>query len=250
MIDLDHGLLRRRALERYGGVAPIARHWPRGAPVPHRSTILRWFQGRTYPRDSDSLLRFAAALDVDPLGIWKVEVPQFGRFWELLSRALMTNLWHVLPPGLAFLREFVLPGRSWPPERIARTYFGRGWYVVDVSFERQAARSVYTAFALAPDAAEMGPAGIQVWHFAWRPAAERAWRPYGFVRMVESSLQELFSFSGKAGTAQLETPAAELVVETWLGPGPVEFRIASLHPFACRECCLGAQPTLPRLRFE
>lgn len=248
-MDLDHAVLLRRTLTRYGGVAAIARRWPWGQP-PHRSTILRWLRGQTYPRDSDALLALAAAIDVDPLGIWRVDLPQFGRLCELLSRALITNSWEDLLPGLSFLPDFVLPSRSWPPQRIARMYFKRDWHVVDVAFGGDTARSVFTAFALVPDAAEMGPVGIQVWHFAWRPAGDRAWRPYGFVRLVESSLQQLFSFSGRATSLQREATPAEFFVETWLGPGPVEFRIASLHPFSCREYPVDAQPTLPRLRFE
>lgn len=101
-------------------------------------------------------------------------------------------------------------------------------------------------------AIEQTPAGVradpQVGHFAYRDAGVRrmAWRPYGFVKALGSTLR-LCNFSGRVDVTERPEAARVVFVEAWFGEG-AEFRVASLHKFTLR-----IQPGSPsgagRVRF-
>ena len=249
MLAFDCEAMRARITGRFGGnLAAVARAWPRGLVPPNRSTILRWVRGETLPRGRDDLLGLAGALDLDPFALWRINATTFTTLCERMFAASLTGSWPRLLPALSFLDGFVRSSRDWPAAPFARRYFGRDWVAADHRHASPDGQDYFKAFALEPGAPP--DAGVdQVWHFAWRPAPPDAWRPYGFVRRTESELR-LYAFSGNTATAAIAegAPYPRCCVETWIGRGPAEFRIASLHQFSMKSSA-GDDRCEARVRF-
>jgi len=230
MIALDRQSIRRRIAERFDGtVARVTERWPGGSDPPHRSTILRWLHGQTLPRCQSDLLAFAGALDLDPFALWHINSATFAALCNRMRAAAWTGAWSGLLPTLSFLDDFLRPSQAWPPPQLAEQYFGRDWARAEHRHKASERRDYFKTFSLQPGRRQK-VGGDQVWHFAWRPSSRAEWRPYGFVRHAKSELR-LYSFGGTVAEAELAAGAG-FCVETWIGQGPAEFRIASLHPFA------------------
>lgn len=248
MLALDGELLARYAKARFGSCAALVNRWPKGHIPPNRSTLHRWLRGESYVRDAATLLCLAGALDLDPVGIWRFDPESFGRLCGRIAQALMGGDWNRLLPALSFLEELAVPRIDWPPVRIAKDYFGRDWAFFDFQHGEDRQRSYFTTFVINPSP-HRSPTGVQVWHFAWRTPQDPNWHPYGFVRLAESEIK-LFSVVGKCSSMQIMPNPKDLAVETWVGPGAVVFRVASLHPFACRQCIRTADQQPVCVRFD
>ncbi len=75
---------------------------------------------------------------------------------------------------------------------------------------------------------------MQVWHFAWRHKQRNAlWQPYGFVKLsgLEASLFHIYGFQQRVDIVMANT---SIYVQTRLGEGDADFRVASLHKFDLR----------------
>jgi hypothetical protein len=60
------------------------------------------------------------------------------------------------------------------------------------------------------------------------------WRPYGTVVGYEGEVCLLREIGTYQRQTEARSPAA-VAAETWFGPGPAEFRVASLHRFGVEE---------------
>lgn len=232
VLALDYQALRQRVDDRFAGnLAAVVRAWPRGQVAPNRSTILRWLRGETFPRCRSDLLAFAGALDCDPFGLWQINTATFAALRLRVIAAVAADSWTRLMPALTFVEDFVRYAEPWPPAGIARRYFGRDWTSADHSLPPSEGRDGFLTFRLHPESRREACTG-RVWHFAWRPAPDAAWQPYGFVHLRPGQLQ-LFAFNGKLDHRASDGDAAQSFgVETWIGQGAAQFRIASLHRFS------------------
>jgi hypothetical protein len=228
MLTIDREALRERLQRLFqGNISAVAAAWPHNQTQPHRSTILRWFSGDTLPRTEENLLSLAAALDLDPFALWHLAPATFPAFCARIFEAASSGNWNRIMSGLAFVGQFVLPSKNWPPIRLVRDYYGKEWVLAEFSFPAMNHRDYFESLLIVPRAPT---AGDQVWHFAWRPALDAPWRPYGFVRLFGTDLR-LFSFTGLSAQAILSEPSS-FCVETWIGPGSAHFRVASIHDFS------------------
>lgn len=230
---LDPALLRMLIAKRLpGGIAELQDRWvqspaqvDRDAAVPHRSTMHRWSTGKV-PRTSDDLLRLCGVLDIDPLCLLTLPQADPDLAIEKLMSAYVHGRWQ--PPALEFLAEFLGRRSAWPPQGLARRYFGRDWYTAELEHDPARAANFYATFRIA--AAGEGPF---VYHVAFRHSRlfARRWLQYGFV--VRHGLAvRLRHINGHVDTYEAPSLASATLVQTWFGPGSVCFRVASLHPFA------------------
>lgn len=229
---LDPALLRMLIAKRLpGGIAELQDRWvqspaqvDRDAAVPHRSTMHRWSTGKV-PRTSDDLLRLCGVLDIDPLCLLTLPQADPDLAIEKLMSAYVHGRWQ--PPALEFLAEFLGRRSAWPPQGLARRYFGRDWYTAELEHEPAQAANFYATFRIA--AAGEGPF---VYHVAFRHSRlfARRWLQYGFV--VRHGLAvRLRHINGHVDNYEAPSLASPTLVQTWFGPGAVCFRVASLHPF-------------------
>jgi len=235
MLTIRRELVGRLVTGR-GGTSGVLARWPR-EEAPHRGTLLRWLNGDRLPQSSNQLLALSGALDVDPCALWELESRTVDKAMALLTVALRERRWHKLYPALSFVSHFSGPVLEWPPANIARDYFHRDWCCAD--FRHTAEPSNRNTFKqiLLHSAHPQGFHDPHVFHFAWREAeiATSAWRPYGFIEISPSeSTLRLVQFVGRLQEIPMQKEATAISVETFFGPRPAEFRVASLHSFSCQ----------------
>ncbi|MCB1641825.1 MAG: hypothetical protein KDI37_08845, partial [Xanthomonadales bacterium] len=146
-----------------------------------------------------------------------------------LATAYLHGRWE--PPALEFLTSLLGRRTMWPPVWLARDYFGREWFVRD--FEHDATDRINYYLTLRITAAD--PAHRKapyLYHVAFRHRQlfGQRWLQYGYVQRERDSVS-LRHINGFVDRCEVE-PDGPTIVQTWAGPGPAVFRIASLHPFA------------------
>lgn len=215
-----------------GGIPELQDRWlllpgnrrDRDVEPPHRATLHRWIQGQA-PRTAKDLLSLCGVLDIDPTCLLR-----FGDgAAERLSRAYLVRRWN--PPVLGFIQDFLGRRAEWPPRQLARDYFGREWATHEVEHRATDRTNYYATLKVAPDGSRY-PEGPLVYHVAFRHADlfGRRWLQYGWL-LREGKRVELRHINGYVATCELPGTDLPLRVETWFGPSPAVFRLASLHPF-------------------
>lgn len=207
---------------------------PDGAPdVPNRSTVYRWIRG-TVPlgKNKDEFPRLCGVLDVDPFCMLVPEGGDPANAAQFLLRSFQLNRWD--PPALSFIADFFGRQAVWPPKQLAREHFGHSWFVEEFEHDPQRRANYYPLIEIVGDL-EVTASRPQLFHFAYR---ERdlfggRWLEYGFVTRQGQCVQ-LLHINGHAESYLTDTPDEPSRVETWFGPGPAIFRIASLHPFSVK----------------
>lgn len=197
-----------------------------------KSTVYRWIKGETLPKNSHAFLRLAALLDVDPFALLAVSVSDIVDAADQALRIVQSS--YPGPPSLQFVHVFFGRQINWPPGAIASKYFKRSWYVEELSHD-PSIRANYYAEIVLRHALQVTSDPPQIFHFAFRhPTMFRArWLQYGLVRAHGTS-QILHHINGHVDQVHSSASHEPIRVETWFGPGPALFRIASLHPFSHR----------------
>lgn len=235
-LSLDGQLLHTLMVSRLpGGVPELQARWSmRDRPgierkdPPHRATLHRWTRGQV-PRTADDLLRICGVLDIDPMCLLKLPERNPEATMERLTSTYMHGRWE--PPALEFLQEFMGRRAAWPPPHIARNYFGREWHKCEITHDAVDRRNFYATLRVA--AIERAhSAGPFVYHFAFRHPSlfGRRWLQYGLV-LRHGNRVSLRHINGYIDNCDIYDACAPTLVETWFGPGPAIFCIASLHPF-------------------
>jgi hypothetical protein len=248
VLKLDGDLLEALFVEKFGDVVRIpSESWAHpggGSGGPHRSMLWRWRRGKGVPKEY-YFIGIAASLDVDPCLLLRLpEGSTFLEFCEAVSKRWWGGSWPHPLKKFAFLQQFILGQREWPPTgKIAET-FKRDWHRVQFSHVASTRANYYAAFLIEPRNGTKN----RVWHFAWRDRW-RPWRPYGVVIARDSEIH-LYCFDGREATVSVKTDECDrFIVETWFGPNNAEFCLASLHEFSA-ELYEGDGELLPSVRFS
>lgn len=255
MLTLDADSLNRLLKERLGKTSMSNAHsdWPIESEPVNRSTIFRWLQGGKAPRP-ELFYALAGTLDVDPFALLN---PAPATTFSSICQAVGDTLWsRGQPKGLKkwlFLSDLAEGGREWPSRDLASTYFKRQWCCREFAHDPAHRANYYARFrieARAP-AGDGDPLLDKVWHFAFRDARRRNWRPYGCIRGREGRL-ELYGYGGTVDGSAREESVGAFIAETWFGPGKADFRIASLHGFTAELIGEDGEPGdgLPVVRFQ
>ena len=226
-IILDGLLLERLIKARFprGSQELIAR-WDASGEGLNPSTIYRWTRGQL-PRTGDDLLRLAGLLDVDPFALLTLDRGPVDRAID----RLLSSFQGKRGKRLDFVHEFVGRQAQWPPGRVAQEHFGRGW--CRATFQHDPAeRANYYAVIRLDGELQRDLERPQTYHFAFRQPGRFAnrWLGYGHVIRMGSNVR-LFQISGHAEACAADGPKSPTLVETFFGPGPAEFCVASLHRF-------------------
>jgi len=237
IVPLNGELLKGLILSRFpGGVTALQDAWNAafgdacgdGAGVPDRSTIYRWRQGK-WPGNKSDLLKLSSLLDVDPLCLLDITEDAAPDAMKSLYRSYQTNRW--APRARSVLGDFLGHKTDWPPKSLAKHHYDRDWRLREVGHDLTLGCNFYPTFEIAgaPAVYEDRP---QVFHFAYRHAAlfGRQWVQYGFV-LRHGGAVRLISINGHVENRSIDARDAPTLVETWFGPSPTVFRIASLHDF-------------------
>jgi hypothetical protein len=227
------GELLKELVKGQGGVGAFLDHWnsvvPDADDHPNDSTLYRWISGKILPKNSNAFLRLAGLLDVDPFGLITVPAGDVLAAAEDVLRIVQNS--GAAPAWLQFVHAFFGRQKSWPPEELSKAYYGRPWFCQTFNHD-PAVRSNYYATILLGGLLKPPNRRPQILHFAFKhPSLFHArWLEYGLVRVHGTSvaLHHINGYMDQLERTVLELPVR---VETWFGPGPALFRIASLHPF-------------------
>jgi hypothetical protein len=191
-----------------------------------RSSIYRWLKSGV-PKRPDALLDFCGALDVDPMAILDFELS--GTIRDFGKLRMEFQLGRELASPLKVFKDLLFPGPHWPVDTPVERYYGRPWYRNDFTHDAQTFTNVYALLGLRPRYDDR--ATPLVFHIAYRrkSAADQMWRPYGSIIRREASLMIVSESGGMIERAN--TPDGRIEFETFYGPGPADFRLASIHPF-------------------
>tara|TARA_R100001039_G_C1846980_1_gene107166 strand:- start:1067 stop:1867 length:801 start_codon:yes stop_codon:yes gene_type:complete len=196
----------------------------------NRSSIYTWLN-RGAPPGTDALLGLAAMLDADPLTIFDFERNgYFDRFTQLREQIYF----YVVGGGrFRSILDLMAPRQSWPNDSLAKTYFGRPWF--NEHFEHRAGTELNNFADVDITFDNSNRYAPKCIHIAYRRANSRdkLWRYYGTVQKFRGKTR-LFSESGAyvEETDEQENDNS-LKFKTYFGATHVEFRVASLHAFAC-----------------
>ncbi len=233
--DLAREMIRRL----YGSVDDLVVEWEhraetrrqkRGAPR-DRATIYRWLKCGL-PLQTDDIYGFAALLDIDPVCLIDLDHDDS----EVRSKSgcgscrMVAGLFDRLEQERYRRARERARETDWPNHALAMAFFGRRWHVVDFSHDPATIRNVFAGVVLETDASD-SVIDLRAYHFASRRVgvSDRRWRPIG-VLIADAERTTLVS---ECGDWQIAPRAGDrtTIAELFLGPAPVEFRIASLHRF-------------------
>jgi hypothetical protein len=245
-----NGELLRALIEAAGGIAAVQEKWSLSSPhgddgeAPAEATFYRWMRGQL-PKSSDTLMRLATVLDVDPFALLDVPKEEMSKATdELLELGLRESL----PAPLSFASGFFGRQREWPPPAFAAHYFCREWGIREFVHDPAVRASFYQTIELRGQGCGVEKRA-QVFHFAYRQKHLFAarWLQYGFVVRWDCSAL-LWHINGHREERRLRSQDEPAVVETWFGPAAVDFRVASLHPFALAVPAV-VRPAEPPMHF-
>jgi transcriptional regulator with XRE-family HTH domain len=232
VVKLNVALLRN-LLDEYGGVSGILDAWTATSSDPDdtidKATVHRWLTGQM-PKSQERLMRLAAALDVDPLALLTITGEDIDTAVDSLLDIVQNN--SSKPAPLQLLRGFLGRLKSWPPDELVLPYFKKPWFIREFTHDPHIDANFYQLMeisSLEPKAPTCRP---QVFHFAFQnPGGFAArWLEYGMV--VRGGRQaDLWHINGYRQSTIYTDRVTPTHVETWCGPGPAIFRVASLHAF-------------------
>lgn len=229
-VRLDSDLLRS-LIDAQGGVPRLVDRWNEVEPdeSPDRSTVYRWINGTSLPKTDSDYLHLCSLLDIDPFAL----ATTAGNDVEAVADEVLRVMQFDTPATSTFhfLRSFMGRQLQWPPRDIARVHFARDWHTKDFTHDPNVRANYYPRILLQGTASEVP----QVFHFAFRheSAFLGRWLEYGFVRSY-GTLINLQHIDGRTDHMSISSREEPVPVETWFGPGPVQFRVASLHSFSLR----------------
>ena len=191
-----------------------------------KSTIYRWFK-EGLPSRGEEVVAFCALFDVDPLTLFDYRrngyFSNFAKIRLYLQRGLAAA--GVLSP----LYHMYRPGPYWPANDMARRCYGRDWFGQEFDNGDKWRTSDYVLVETRFREPTLDhPRAVHI-AYRRRNSPDTMWRFYGTVIAVGDRI-ELYS-EGGAFQEMSRTESQAIPFRTYFGGRPVEWRVASLHPF-------------------
>lgn len=227
---LDTALIHRIFDDRFGGIANFADDWTERGEPRTVSTIYAWLKNGL-PTQRDTVFSFFGALGVDPIAVIDLDRSKLPKNFGRLRTAFM--LGGVNAGGFGPLFELYRPSAGWPDEDLLQRHFNRQWTLFEFGHAAEDIKNTYATLTVRGHASEP-PDWPRAYHIAYRRRsnADGLWRPYG---TVASRAKEAILVHENGDIQQESMPVQschQLRFKTYFGPSPVEFRLASMHPFS------------------
>lgn len=197
-----------------------------------RSAVYAWLNNGA-PPETDAVLGLAAILDADPLTFFDFERNGYFKNFSNLREQIY---FHIVGGGrFRSILDLMAPRSMWPNDGLARRFYNRPWFATEFEHTADGAINDYADIQIKfPQSTLFSPRCV---HIAYRRAKSRdkLWRYYGTVQKFRGKTR-LFSESGAyVEETEAQPSDAGFIFKTYYGATHVEFRIASLHEFECRQ---------------
>lgn len=231
---VDTAVVKQIIEQDFGNIASFAESWNardarlgRTTPLARDGKTIYGWLADGLPKQRETVFDFFATLGVDPISI--IDIERNG-LPENFGRLRLSFLFGGIAAG-AFrsLFELYRPGPAWPDSRIAQDFFERDWSVRNFTHTATENCNRYATINVNPGVVSNRPAA---WHIAYRRVqnADGMWRPYGSV-ITRNDMRILIHENGNMQHEAVSAQAPGLRFQTFFGPSPIEFRLASLEPF-------------------
>ncbi|GGN59066.1 hypothetical protein GCM10011349_39240 [Novosphingobium indicum] len=244
-ILISKAFVRQVIQDRWGAVGELEQGWAERVATGlqkvgefrDRKTIYRWLS-RGLPNDRDSIFGFAATLGVDPLVMLDIENPKFQQLLQVEWFFFLANLAN--SGKLSAFWPLVRPAVDWPNPEISHDFYDSTWATIEFRHTADQVRNVFAQLRITGDAEEAEFTAHRVYYLAYRRQGARdgLWRPYGIVRkrgrraICLAHNGDMWEDENGKPTEVIVDDGGSLDIETFFGPGPCEFKVACLHPFA------------------
>ena len=244
-IPVSKEFVQKLIRERWNGVNELEQGWvervadgiQKIGAARDRASIYRWLS-RGLPNDRDPIFGFAAVLGVDPLALFDLDSPKFQNLLKLEWFFFLANMGS--KGKLSAIWPLVRPAVHWPNSLISNDFYGCRWTTVEFSHAADSVCNVYAQLRITGDPHEHEETAHRIYYFAYqrRGARDGLWRPYGIVRkrgreaICLGHNGDMWEDAQGNPTRIRVDNGGVLDVETFFGPGPCQFKVACLHPFA------------------
>jgi hypothetical protein len=187
----------------------------------------------------------AALLDVDPFCLLSFGSTPAQQGIETLLSWAQHGRWE----RFGFFQDFFGRQAHWPPAWIAVPYTGKKWHLAHLQHKPEVRANYYPAICLT--GLRRHKELPQTYHFAYRNPGVFAgrWLQYGFVVQHGCDVR-LLHINGQTDAYSEQELTQEARIETYFGPGPAEFQIASLHNFKLEHLPDKEADSAPAVRFQ
>jgi hypothetical protein len=232
----DLSFIKSLIESRYGSVDELVVEWEERVRTEQqkigtykdRATLYRWLKNGL-PAKRDDIFGLFGLLNVDPVACLNLESDDFrNQFVKERYFFLLNSIKH---SRLAPLWSLIQANAHWPDQSISYDFFNRAWFAHEFTHTASAVRNAFVDIKLSTRERKSDMPVPFVYHFAYRKryAADGLWRPFGCV-IHYNTKAILISENGEVKSMNC-APADQLIVQTFFGPGPAEFKVASLHEF-------------------
>lgn len=214
--------------EKFGGIAGFSTAWAESNPAIARDpkTIYGWI-ANGLPRNRETIFAFFGMLDTDPLALLDLERNRMPQSFGRLRRSFL--LGGASAGAFKALFELYHPGPAWPSNSLTQQFYGRDWVTSDFV---HSANTLVNAYAVVHVRDAHHPTQPRAWHIAYRRIQNNdgMWRPYGTI-IACGGQRILIHENGYMQTEIADGGCPDFRFQTYFGPSPIEFRLASLSPF-------------------
>lgn len=236
----------------FGGIAGIVDAWrnSKTSENARAETAIYGWLNEGLPRQIDTVLELFGILDLDPLAALDLEksgiLKNFRdlRLHFLMSRAYGGGRYRAFDPLFALY----YPGITWPSSDHLRHRYQHDWHTVDFDHhpdKNDSGRYAAVSVEFGDEVRRTTPAAL---HIAYKhgQATDDLWRPYG---SIVHRLGRNLLFHENGYRQEQEWPSFGIIrFETYYGPSPLHFRLASVHPFKVSKIEVPSRLSQP-LRF-
>tara|TARA_R100001244_G_scaffold6593_24_gene8163 strand:- start:36201 stop:36980 length:780 start_codon:yes stop_codon:yes gene_type:complete len=224
--------------EKSGGITNFTEEWASTSASEAASaqsqrstkTIYAWLKNGL-PASRDTVFSFFGALDVDPTAMVDLEKSEIPKIFGRLRHAFMMG--GVNAGSFQALFDIYRPSANWPDDSLSQRFYSRDWTNFDFDHPADKYKNGYVTITVRGDES-VSTGWPRAFHIAYRrhSNADGLWRPYGTV-VCRFGKATLAHENGDIQHVDMPPQSKHhLQFKTYFGPGPAEFRIACLHPFA------------------
>lgn len=231
---LQNAAVRPYVDDVFGGLPNFVKAWKEKSGEARGATVVYDWIKNGLPNQAGTVLDFFGMLDIDPLAALDFDRSQILtkfaelRYGFLMAKVFSSDRFRSFEP----LFELYYPGPTWPNAERLRQHYRHDWHTVEFAHQPEkndGGRYAAISIEFSEDVPPSCPLAI---HIAYQHGLSRddLWRPFGSI-VHRLGQNHLFHENGHR-QEEAWSSFGTMRFETYYGPSPVSFKLASVHPFS------------------